>query len=78
MSKTLKRMEKFLTEQPDLERFDTSKQAIKDIAGLGKDLITFSKKAKKMDGSEALSRLNDYYDELWEIKEDLESYLSGG
>jgi hypothetical protein len=31
-----------------------------------------------MDGSEALSRLNDYYDELWEIKEDLESYLSGG
>jgi hypothetical protein len=50
---------------------------MKQIAGLGKDLITFSKRAKKMDGSEALSRLNDFYDELWAIKDDLESHLAG-
>ncbi len=65
-------------EQRDLERFDTSKQAIKDIAGIGKDLISLSKKAKNMNGSLVLSSLNNLYDELWEIKEDLESYLSGG
>jgi hypothetical protein len=78
MSKTITRMEKFLTDQRDLERFDTSKQAIRDIAGIGKDLITLSKRAKSMNGNLVLQSLDNLYDELWAIKEDLESYLSGG
>jgi len=70
----MSKLQDFLTEQPPLERFDVSKEIMKQIAGLGKDLIAFSKKAKKMSGREATSRLNDFYDELWAIKDDLETY----
>jgi hypothetical protein len=71
----MSKLHDYLKEQPELERFDVSKAIMKDIAGLGKDLIALSKKAKNMNGSLVLSGLNNYYDELWEIKEDLETYL---
>jgi hypothetical protein len=71
----MSKLQDYLKEQPPLERFDVSKEIMKEIASLGKDLITLSKRAKNMEGGEALSRLNDFYDELWSIKDDLETYL---
>ncbi len=71
----MSKLHDYLKEQPPLERFDVSKETMRQVAGLGKDLITFSKRAKKMSGREATSRLNDFYDELWAIKDDLETYL---
>ena len=72
-------MEKFLDEgiASGLERFDVPQPTILDLQGLGKDLQLLSKKAKKMEGRKVLSRLRDYYDELWAIHEDLESHLAG-
>jgi len=75
MSKTITRMEKYLTEQPPLERFDVSKAIMLDIQGIGKDLQLLAKKAKKMDGGKVLSSLRDYEDEINAVAQDLEDYL---
>ena len=72
-------MEKFLDEgvASGLERFDAPNATLKDITGIGKDLIALSKRAKHMDGSAVLSKMRDLYDELHFTIEDLESYLAG-
>lgn len=61
----------------DLERFDTSKLAMKEMASIGKELISLSKKAKNMDGGKALSKMKDLYDELSFTIDDFEGYLGG-
>jgi len=71
----MSKLQDFLTEQPPLERFDVPKPIMGDLAGLGKDLISLSKKAKKMEGRKALSEIRNFYDELWAIHEDLETHL---
>ena len=75
MSKTIKRVDRFLDEQYGQVRFDTSKEALKDINSIGKDLMALKKRAKHMDGSAVLSKLRDLYDELHFTIQDLESYL---
>jgi hypothetical protein len=78
MSKAITRMEKFLTEQRDLERFDVSKVIMNDVSQIGKDLMTLAKKGKKMDGSKFLSMMRDLYDELDAYIRDMEDHLGGG
>ena len=78
MSKTITRMEKFLTDQRDLERFDVSATVMNDVSQIGKDLMTLAKKGKRMDGSKFLSMMRDLYDELDAYIRDMEDYLSGG
>jgi hypothetical protein len=79
MSKTIKRMEKFLDEgvASGLERFDVPKPIILDLQGIGKDLQLLAKKAKKISASKVLSGLRDYEDEIHELAQDLEDHLGG-
>jgi len=74
----MSKLQDYLVDQRDLERFDTSKEAIKDITSIAKDLIALGKRARHMDGSAVLSRLRDLYDELDLTIRDLEDYLGGG
>jgi hypothetical protein len=74
----MSKLQDFLKEQPDLERFDVPLDIISDINQIGKDLITLAKKAKKMDGAKFTSKLRDLYDEMDAYIRDMEDYRSGG
>jgi hypothetical protein len=79
MSKTIKRMEKFLDEgiASGLERFDVPKEIMLDVGQIGKDLVKLSQKGKKMEGKVFLSGMKNYYDELYEYIRDMEDHLGG-
>jgi hypothetical protein len=73
----MSKLSEHLNEIRGLERFDTKKETLSDIASIGKDLISLSRKGSKMDGSKTLSRMRDLYDELYLSIQDLEDYLGG-
>jgi hypothetical protein len=73
----MSKLTEYLDEQRDLERFDMSKEALREIASIGKEIMSLSKK-KNADGRKTLSRLKDLEDELHFTIQDLESYLAGG
>lgn len=75
----MSKLQEFLDEgvASGLERFDASKEVLKEIADIGKELTSLSKKAKHMNGAKTLNRMRDLYDELFHTINDLEDYLSG-
>jgi len=75
----MSKLKEFLDEgvASGLERFDVPKETLKDMASIGKELTSFSKRAKKMDGGKALNWMKSLYDELFHTINDFEDYLSG-
>ncbi len=65
----------YLKEQPPLERFEIQSGDFKEIGGIGKDLITLSKKGPKMDTRKFLSKLRDLEDELANMTTEIENFL---